>query len=181
MKKPPQKLRWTDEEVSLLRTYYGTIPAKQLQTAYLPKRTLKAIEIKAGKLGIAAKSPPRAKTKPAKQKQPWTQKELAILRELYDTMPAAELRQNYLPNRTERSIRQQAYMQQAQNRPSMKWSDDELKTLTSKYGTMPTVQLQKKFLPNRSRQAIENQLTKLGIQRVHHPSRNNDSDNDSNK
>lgn len=78
---------WTDDELAVLKRYYRVMSVPAIHAAYLPDRSLHAIENMA-----RVTVPPKTKR--------WLASEIAVLRRYYGTMPVRELVETKLPNRT---------------------------------------------------------------------------------
>jgi hypothetical protein len=147
---------WTVRELSLIEQHYGRMPRRELIARYLPNRTLKAVEHRAGLLGVCRK------VKPAEY---WAPAEIEVLRRYYGTMPRKELIALYMPNR---SIKQLDYkvgeLGLRQRRPATKsWSARDLTLLRQHYGTMPNVALRSRYFPHVSISAIGHRALRLGL------------------
>lgn len=79
--------RWTEEELNILRQYYGTMSRKKLQETHLPNRTVATIAQKANAMGLG------------KEYIPWSEDENQILMTNWTLLPKKRLL-GLLPNRT---------------------------------------------------------------------------------
>lgn len=82
--------------------------------------------------------------------QDWTKEELEKLQEHYGKMPNKELREKYLPNRSEHSIKRKASELGIASKRALPWTEKELENLRNHYNIMPIEELQKTYLPGRT-------------------------------
>lgn len=95
--------------------------------------------------------------------QDWTKEEDEILQKYYGKVPNKELREKYLPNRTEQSIRRKASELGITLKENLAWTKEEDKILKKHYGKISNEELRKKYLPNRTLQAIWSRASSLDI------------------
>jgi hypothetical protein len=143
-------------ELSLVEQHYGRMPRKELIARYLPNRTVKAVEHRAGLLGV------RRKLKPSED---WAPAEIEVLKRYYGKMSRKKLIAHYLPDR---SIKQLDYrageLGLRRRRPATKsWTAQELVLLRQYYGTMPNVELRVRYFPHASITAIAHRAQRLGL------------------
>lgn len=142
--------RWTAEELNVLTVRYGSMPLKELQARFLPRRTCKSISVKAGKLGLTETS----------AKYRWSADDRRTLLEHIDMTPK-QLRAAFFPNKSYEAVyRQKFRMKHAgytmdSDGPRTPWTDEELAVLDSLYGTMPVVELRERHLRGRSVRCIQ--------------------------
>lgn len=148
---------WTARELRLLERYYGRIPRKELVARYLPERTLKGIEHRAGLLGLT-----RRRSKPP---EPWTDAEIELLKRHHGKMSIAEINARYLPERTPASIEHRARLLglTTPRAPVYSWKTEDLALLRRYYGTMSNHKLCDRYLPQASIQAIRHKARRLGL------------------
>ncbi len=92
----------------------------------------------------------------------WTAEELNLLKLHYGTMPNAELRRRFLPNRNIRAIGTKAcHMGLSKPMDKRVWSQDEVELLAKHYDKLPIQEIRKKFFPNRSYQSITNMARQI--------------------
>ena len=149
------KNAWTPDELNKLTIYYGTMPNADLHTKHLPNRNVRAIELKAMKMGL---------TKPRHQR--YTDKELNILKQFSNNLTPQQIQEQFIPNRSARSIetkirdlqkpKNKKPMNQSNQGPRLPWSKAEMDILRKYYNTMSVPAIQSAYLPNRSTHAIEN-------------------------
>jgi hypothetical protein len=147
---------WTVRELRLLELHYGCMPRKQLIARYMPNRTLKAVEHRAGLLGL------RRKTKPAEY---WTPVQIQVLKRYYGTIPRKVLIARYLPDRSVKQLDFKAgRLGLRQRRPTTHaWSAQNLTRLRQHYGTMPNAVLRSRHFPRVSIRAIVHRARRLGL------------------
>ncbi len=143
-------------ELRLLEQHYGRMPRKQLIARYLPNRTVKAAEHRAGLLGLTRKKKPV---------EYWTPVEIDLLKKHYGTMPRQELIARYLQNRSVKQVDFKAgKLGLRRRRPATRsWSVQDLQLLRQHYGTMPNVALRSRFFPRVSLKAIVHRARRLGV------------------
>lgn len=155
-KRAPALPRWSAEELNALRLLYGTVPLQELQKKHLPGRTMKAIAVKAAKMGLTHGG----------AAAPWTKAELELMA-LHRNMPVHELRDTYFPDRTvgavankraaARSASGQDGTDKTAGRPAATrkpWTREETELLERLYDTMPAKELQARYFPDRTARAI---------------------------
>lgn len=152
---PPVR-HWTADEINIMNVHYGKMPNIELQKRYLPNRNVRAIELKALKMGLTQ----------SQSKRTWSDEELEILAKAPKDMTLAEIQEQLLPQRSEEAIGQKRRLLRLGAKPERHdhmtgqnrapWSEKEVKNLQKYYPTMTIPELQAKYLPNRSRHAIEN-------------------------
>lgn len=162
MPKTPNR-PWTAAELNVMAAHYGTMATSVLQSHYLPDRTVRAIELKAFRLGLSCDQ----------SRINWTEDELRTLREAPPGTPVAELRK-LLPNRTENAIH--AMMSRPRRRkenpglntrgPRRPWTDEEKEILKKYARTMTSEELHDRFLPDRTPHAIQNAMRSLVPSRI---------------
>ena len=103
-----QKQRWTEEEIEILKRYYGKMRREELQAKYLPNRTIPTIAQKAKALGLTRNTPP------------WSEEENKILMSGWTLMPKNRLL-NMLPGRTWTQCRNQVNKLKTEG----KWTEKE--------------------------------------------------------
>ncbi len=132
------------------------MPRKQLIARYLPNRTVKAAEHRAGLLGLTRKKKPV---------EYWTPVEIDLLKKHYGTMPRQELIARYLQNRSVKQVDFKAgKLGLRRRRPATRsWSVQDLQLLRQHYGTMPNVALRSRFFPRVSLKAIVHRARRLGV------------------
>lgn len=160
-KKP--NMPWTAAELNVMAAYYGTMSSTVLHDRYLPDRTVRAIELKAFRMGLSCDQ----------SRINWTEDELRVLREAPPGTPVAELRK-LLPNRTENAIH--AMMSRPRRRkkdtgqhargPGRPWTDEETETLKKYARVMSAEELHNRFLPDRTPHAIQNAARSLVPSRI---------------
>lgn len=91
----------------------------------------------------------------------YSKEEVEILNKYYGTMSIEELKQKYLPSRTESSIMTKANRLGLVSRE--KWTDEENKLLIKLYSSNNNEDLSKTSFPNRTISAIKCQADKLGL------------------
>ncbi len=144
---------WTEKEDEILKKYYGKIPNKELKEKYLPDKTASAISHRAKRLGI----------KSVQAKEAWTKENEEIIRKHYGTMSVKELREVFLPNRSEQAIRTKASELGLALVKNVVWTERELKKLQKYYGEISNEALQKTYLPDRTVEAIVGKASELGL------------------
>lgn len=154
--RPLRAEEWTVRELRLVELHYGRMPRKELVARYLPDRTIKAVEYRAGLLGV------RRHVKPS---QHWPPVEVEVLKRYYGRMPRKELSARYLPHR---SIKQLDYKAGAlglrrRRRPTRSWSAEDLALLRRLHGTMPIAELRSRYFPRISITAIAHRARRLGL------------------
>lgn len=155
-KRAPALPRWSAEELNALRLLYGTVQLQELQKKHLPGRTMKAIAVKAAKMGLTHGG----------AAAPWTKAELELMARHRD-MPVHELRDTYFPDRSVCAVankRAKARRASGGNGPGKNpvdvaaarkpWTRDEMRLLERLYDTMPAKELQKRYFPDRTARAI---------------------------
>jgi hypothetical protein len=147
---------WTVRELRLIEQYYGRMPRKELIARYLPNRTLKAVEHRAGLLGVWRKK---------KAAEYWVPAEIGVLRRYYGTIPRKELIARYLPDRSIKQIDYKAgELGLRHRRPATKsWNAQDLALLRRHYGTMPNVALRSRYFRHVSISAIAHRALRLGL------------------
>lgn len=146
---------WTKEEDEIITNNYKTHTCKEI-AKLLSGRSECAIRNRARRIKETKVAP--------EQRQPWTKKELDILKTSYPTMPNTEV-QKLLPNKTKVAIKSKASKLNIQKNYYCygdRWSKDEIEILQKYYPKQGTVGCQKK-LPRRSRGAIESKAQALKI------------------
>jgi hypothetical protein len=98
------------------------------------------------------------------RKDAWTEGELKILREKYESMSISEFRERYLPSRTEISIMCKANKIGLSSR--RKWTPEENKILIEVYESMLNEDIKNTYLPNRTVKAIQDQGKNLGLKKL---------------
>lgn len=163
--KRPDPNTWTTEQLEIL-AQNPDMPPRELQERFFPERSYGSITSARFRIKHPT-SPKPAGPESKSDAQPWTDRELEILKTHYGKMPTEELRTKYLPNRTYRCIAQTARNQTEIDTARTRWTAPEIQILIDHYGKMPTKEIQAKLLPNRSRSAIENKITSLRLSRKH--------------
>lgn len=152
---------WTEEEVEILKKYFGVIPLKEIQRKYLPNKTYKELRIKTSHW-----------IRPDLDSIPWSEDEIEVLKKYYSILDIKTL-QKYLPNRDVCSIQKKAnslglYKKNRvtdanQPRKPMLWTEDEINILKDKYFIYTAKDIQKNFLPNRNVSNIQAKAWELGL------------------
>lgn len=158
-----QNMPWTAAELNVMAAYYGTMSSTVLHDRYLPDRTVRAIELKAFRMGLSCDQ----------SRINWTEDELRVLREAPPGTPVAELRK-LLPNRTENAInamlrrprRRKKDTGQNARGPGRPWTDEETETLKKYARVMSAEELHDRFLPDRTPHAIQNAARSLVPSRI---------------
>ena len=86
---------WTADEDLAIQTLYPGMKAEDFVRLHLPDRTVGAVHQRAHRIGA-----PRHKAAYYSPEKLWTAKELQHLRDHYETMPAREIRRQFLPHRS---------------------------------------------------------------------------------
>ena len=151
---------WPERELNILREQYPKRSAQAIHDEYLPRRSEKAIQAMAKRLGLhktEATHPRRPSTAPR-----WTAEELNILRTNFPRMSTARLREEKLPQKTESSITGMA------NRLGLKkirtvrpYTDTELAVIKQFTGNVSPECLQK-LVPNRTYNGINAAVKCIG-------------------
>ncbi len=92
-------MRWTKEEVDILKKYYTVMIAIDIQKKYLPNRTLIAIISKSGRIGLIKRI----------KGIEWKSREINILKKYYGKELVVDIQVKYLKHRTIRAIIHKAY------------------------------------------------------------------------
>lgn len=124
--------RWTEEEIRYLKENYESVPTKAI--AENINRTSKAVHGKTHQIGLRKKFDGRAKR--------WTDKEIAFLRENYETTPAKEMAKTL--GRSVPSTWHMARLLGLKNRrcgKGRRWALDEINFLRENYGKIPTEEI----------------------------------------
>lgn len=169
-----KRLKWTDEEVEILKKYYPTGDMDEL-LKMLPNRTLGRIRDKANKLGI--KREVVSKRKETGKMLVWTDEEVDLLKKVYADLSNKELLEMF-PRFDIRRIRNKARRLGLEKTDEAKekdkqeriekligdsiWTDEEIRILKENYEVMGAKGLMK-LLPNRTRMAIATKALKLGL------------------
>lgn len=146
---------WTKEEDEIIIDNYKNHTCKEM-AKLLPGRSECAIRNRARRIKETKVAP--------EQRQPWTKKELDILKKSYPTMSNIEV-QKLLPGKTKIAIKSKASKLKIQKNYYCygdKWSKDEIEILQKYYPKQGTIGCHKK-LPHRSRTAIESKAQALKI------------------
>ena len=156
---------WTDEESKILAARFHDTTVTRLQREYLPDRSVKAIERRAARMGLVRENGRPGNKKPYAKRPPctrWSVEELAILAEYGPDMPAKELQEKYLPDKTVVQIRTKLRNESITDPVDKAWTDDEVRILRENAGRMD-VRSMAALLPDRTVVAIRNKAVKLGI------------------
>ncbi|GEM_PF-1097990 len=149
---------WTSAEVAVLRRHFGTMPRKELIARYLPHRSIKQIDFKAGQLALRRRRP---------AVKSWSTEDLALLRRHYGTMPNAALRARYFPRISIPAIRHRAVRLGLRSKEP-NWTAAEDRLIKRHYGQMSNPALVARHLPGRSPEAVQSRARKFGLtQGVH--------------
>lgn len=156
-----QAKSWSAKELNALTLYYGTMPNIELQRTHLPERNIRAIELKAMRMGLSRKQ----------SDINWTDEEIQILQTAPPDMNPKKLHETMLPDRTVYAISLKLYelrnpahnhrKNRSGNTPPGRaepWTEEERDILRKYYDSMSIPAIQAKFLPNRSCHAIENMV-----------------------
>lgn len=144
---------WTPAEIEVLKRYYGAIPRKHLIARYLPHRSIKQLDHKAGELGLRRR---RLATRS------WSAQDLTRLRQHYGTMPNAALRSRYFPQVSIRAIAHRALRLGLRSK-APNWTAAEDRLIKRHYGRMSNAALAAGHLPGRKAEAVQGRATKLGL------------------
>ncbi|EPC00869.1 hypothetical protein L861_05570 [Litchfieldella anticariensis FP35 = DSM 16096] len=145
---------WTEEELSLVAQHYPTLKAREVQSRFLPHRSVLAIRHAAKKFGIRVFSV-----------VPWTEQELAILRREFPRGGHRQVRK-HLPHRSEAAIKFRAraeglsYTPHGDGGHGEPWSVEELQRLEDNRA-LPAEELAALF-PHRHKRSVINKRYQLG-------------------
>ena len=149
---------WSAEELNILSVYYGTMPNIELQRTHLPDRNVRAIELKAMRMGLSQKQSDVS----------WSQTELNILKNASPGMTPKDIHNELLPGRSIHAItlklqalknpngRRANRTSQSPTKNRTPWTEDEKEILRTCYTSMSVKAIHDNYLPNRSCHAIEN-------------------------
>ncbi len=143
--------KWTDNDIEILKKYYGKINYKEISNRYLSKFNPHAIQSKAQRLGISKDN----------SFDFYSKAEDEILKKYYGTMKNSEINKKYLPNRPIASIYKRSKKLGLTSNPSL-WEDHEDETLRILKENRMRHKLIAKIL-GRSEASIEGRITKLGL------------------
>lgn len=146
---------WTDVEVERLKRFYGTMPRKEAIARYLPDRSPKQLDEKAGRLGLRRRRHPT---------RSWSTEDLALLREYYGTLLNIDLRAQYFPRVSVRTICHRARRLGLRSKEP-NWTKSEDRLIERHYGRLSNPMLSARYLPHRTSQALQGRATKLGLTR----------------
>lgn len=95
--------------------------------------------------------------------QDWTNEELEKMQEHYGKMANKELREKYLPNRSENAIKRKASELGITLAKKSGWTKKEIEKLREYYGKISNEELQRIYLSGRTVEAIIGKASDLGI------------------
>ena len=151
-------VHWKASELQAIRQYYGKMPNAELHKKYLPNRNVRAIELKALKLGLAKNQ----------SDINWTEEETAILKSAPPDMTPAEIHEKLLPGRSIAAIAMRRNILKKpkekpiprtdpmRNQPRTPWTQEEIDLIRDHYRGSTVQDMQRLYLPNRSLHSIEN-------------------------
>ena len=142
-------LKWTTQEVELLKNNYGKISLNELKLL-LPRFNSKAIYQKAKSLGLVIK----------KSKSTWSSKQVEILKEYYGKLPIEELQKTKLPDKSISQIYNYAF--KIGLKKVNPWPKEYIDILKEYYGKETIEQIAKR-LPGRSHYDIVQKASRLGL------------------
>ncbi|PAB60995.1 LAGLIDADG family homing endonuclease [Anaeromicrobium sediminis] len=151
-------MKWTNEEINLLKEKYGTMKLKDLIGKFFPYRSIDSVSGKAGSLGL--------RNHDGKKQKLWTSQEEKILKEIYGTMKLEEMVKLYFQHRSIESLSNKA--RQLGLRDSNKnhqkiWTKNEEQILKRVYGKIKVEEILKRYFPDRTIHSIYYKATKLGL------------------
>lgn len=162
---------WTQEETEILMTHRHNLTAREIQKQYLPDRTTSAIYQRCQRLETMLANDKPIKSAPA----PWTAAEDNILQAYYSTIPAKEIQEKYLPNRTVMAIQQRHKRLELTQlprepgeqpeTPPARWTKEEDDILTQ-HENLTFQEIQAQYLPHRTLSAIHQRSQRLGMVRL---------------
>lgn len=142
-------LKWTTQEVELLKNNYGKTSIDDLMLL-LPRFNSKAIYQKAKSLGLVIK----------KNKSIWSNKQIEILKENYGKLPIEELQKTKLPDKSISQIYNYAF--KIGLKKVNPWSKESIDILKEYYGK-ETIEQVAKRLPGRSHYDIRQKASRIGL------------------
>lgn len=143
--------KWRPEENDLLREYYGGNGWAQEVSKLLPERTVAAIRLQAGKLGLTE----------GRDRNEWTEEEMEILLQHYKNRGNMKTLLELLPRHTENSIRFKAE-RTGLSKLSF-FTEEEKQMIIDHYDYGRGLDFLEKMLPAHSRHAIIVKAGSLGV------------------
>lgn len=166
LSKNQSSIKWSDNELDILKTYGGQLTPQEIHAKYLPNRTPTAILLKMSELkGHRNRHTGRTQQSAAKNRTPWTDDELDILRQYYRIMTVPAIQQKYLPDRSMHAIENMARVIVPPK--TKQWLPSEIILLKRYYKKIPTETLKQKYLPDRTQNQISSMAARLGLSKPH--------------
>lgn len=146
---------WTPEEDEILRTLYPATDVGAIASNHLPGRSARAITTRASRLGLrkAVASRPLS--------TPWTEDELATLKNHYEEKGPTWLHANLLPGRSAAAIMTKASTL-GLHTGRVPWTESENDVIRDTYGKMHPKEIAR-LLPGRTTSAVCQQARTLGL------------------
>ena len=141
---------YTEEEDEIIRKYWTSMSISELQSKYLPHRTVSAITNHAYELGLR-----RGRT-------PWSKFEDEILLNNFKNMSHADI-QSLLPNRSYNAIYNRIRKLGLRGGVFCKYTEDEISFIKNNFKTMSDAEIAKHL--NKAPASIKEYRRKLGIRR----------------
>lgn len=156
-----KQVKWTQDEIDILKQYYKSIGAEGIHELFIKRHTVKNIREKANAIGLTRRSKPRE----------WTDEEVYLLKELYNTYSVDYLIENYFQDRTRCQIEKKkrelnlVVTTKFKNGKSF-WTQDKVDLLYKFYPYMNTEEFYNKyFCEDISMSAMYGKIVKLGIKK----------------
>lgn len=153
-----RKTYWTEEEVEILKKYFGMMPLREIQQKYLSNKSYDDLRTKTNCWDGGYK-----------KLTEWSDDELEILKKYYFILSFKEI-QKYLPNRTIKSIQRKAnYLGLYKKENIVKhgysplWTEEEIKLLKENYLIYTAKEIKDKFLPRRKVDNIHKKAHAMGL------------------
>ena len=162
-----ETIPWTDADIGILKKYYGTMTAKQLQEKYFSNRTVVSITARAQKLGIK-KTPGQSTKNGVKHtnRAVWKKEDVDILTENAPDMPIENLME-LLPGKTEKQIRSKLNMLRLTDKTPQYFSEKDIKTIMENAESCTINQLAALLSKPYRASSIRAKVEKLGLKPLH--------------
>lgn len=147
---------YTEDEINIIKEYYSTLGATEIQKTYLPNRSVGSIKEKARQLGLCENKNTQGN---------YTDKDDEILIKNYSKLGRKGCHK-LLPHFSENSIKQRA-KNLGLKYDANTWTDNEIEILKRSYSDGVTLDEICNLLPNRSKTSIGSMASKLGITTRH--------------